>query len=110
MINKEAGLKACRRTLQNTFHKNKIWFYKLKEKPALNPADIITRFGWAGDHMSIEQDERNMSHALRLYDKLHVLSQCTTASYNAQTEPRQCPDSARYSARYSAHWKNTMFW
>ena len=45
MIIKKAGLKACPRTLQNTFHKNKIWFYKLKEKPALTPADnhVIAR-------------------------------------------------------------------
>ena len=56
MIIKEAGLKACRRTLQNTFHKNKIWFYKLKEKPALTPDDIVSRLAWAGDHMKIKKD------------------------------------------------------
>ena len=24
------------------------------------------------------------------------------------TVPRQCPDSAHYSAQHSAHWKNTI--
>ena len=51
MIIKEAGLKAYRETLQKTFHKSKTWFYKLKEKPALTPDDIVSRFAWAGDHM-----------------------------------------------------------
>ena len=36
MIIKEAGLKACRRTLQNTFHKNKIWFYNLKKEACID--------------------------------------------------------------------------
>jgi len=65
MIIKEAGLKACSRTLQDTFHENKIWFYKLKEKPALTPGDITTRFKGAGDHMSIKKDDWNVSqHAI----------------------------------------------
>ena len=51
-----------------------------------------------------------MLHAQRLYFELVVLSQCIAALHNAQAVPRQCPDSARYSARYSAHWKNTMVW
>ena len=55
MIIKEAGLKAYRKTLQKTFHKNKIWLYKLKEKHALTPDDIVNRFAWAGDHMKIKK-------------------------------------------------------
>ena len=56
MIIKEADLEAYRNTLQKTFHKNKIWFYKLKEKHALTPDDIVNRFAWAGDHMKIKKD------------------------------------------------------
>ena len=59
MIITASGLKVSERTLLDTFHENGITFQKLKEKPSLTEDDIIERFAWTSDHLSVSKDGWN---------------------------------------------------
>ena len=50
MILAKAGVTVCDKTLRKAFHDRKIKFYKLKEKPLLEPEDVTERLVWATVH------------------------------------------------------------
>lgn len=46
----QAGVVASERSVLDAFHAHDVWFYKLKERPVLEPEDVVDRLQWAEDH------------------------------------------------------------
>jgi predicted transcriptional regulator len=50
MILKKAGCGVCKKTARKGLKQRNVAFFKLKEKPLLEPGDVTDRKKWADDH------------------------------------------------------------
>ena len=50
MVKEKAGVDACNKVVRKALHNEGVYFYRLKEKPTLEDADVRSRYDWAPPH------------------------------------------------------------